>query len=68
MKQIYFLSAFALLSARLLADAPSLSADDKQFFSGKVLPLLKQRCYECHSHESNKIKGGLAIQLPRRPA
>lgn len=29
-------------------------------FSSKVLPLLKQRCFECHSHE-RKIKGGLAL-------
>jgi len=29
-------------------------------FSSKVLPLLKQRCFECHSHEK-KIKGGLAL-------
>ena len=33
-------------------------ADD--FFTQKVEPLLKQRCFECHSHE-NKIKGELAL-------
>ena len=32
------------------------------FFESKVLRLLQQRCYECHSHE-NKIKGGLALDL-----
>ncbi len=32
------------------------------FFESKVLPLLQQRCYECHSHEK-KIKGGLALDL-----
>ncbi len=30
------------------------------FFETKVLPVLQQRCYECHSHEK-KIKGGLAL-------
>lgn len=35
-------------------------AQDAAFFEAKVLPLLKQRCFECHSHE-NKIKGGLAL-------
>lgn len=34
------------------------SAED--FFVSKVEPLLKQRCFECHSHEK-KIKGGLAL-------
>jgi mono/diheme cytochrome c family protein len=29
-------------------------------FSSKIEPLLKQRCFECHSHEK-KIKGGLAL-------
>lgn len=32
------------------------------FFESKVLPILQQRCYECHSHEK-KIKGGLALDL-----
>lgn len=35
-------------------------ADDASFFDSKVLPILKQRCFECHSH-GTKIKGGLAL-------
>jgi hypothetical protein len=35
-------------------------AADEAFFDSKVLPILKQRCFECHSHGS-KIKGGLAL-------
>lgn len=35
-------------------------AQDAAFFEAKVLPLLQQRCFECHSHET-KIKGGLAL-------
>ncbi len=31
-----------------------------EFFAAKVQPLLKARCYECHSHEG-KIKGGLVL-------
>lgn len=30
------------------------------YFREKVEPILKSRCYECHSHEK-KIKGGLAL-------
>ena len=36
-----------------------LQADD--FFATKIEPLLKLRCYECHSHASSKMKGGLAL-------
>jgi hypothetical protein len=31
-----------------------------EFFTSKIEPLLKQRCYECHSHEK-KMKGGLTL-------
>ena len=36
----------------------SVCADD--FFTSKVEPLLRKRCYECHSH-AGKINGGLAL-------
>ena len=32
-----------------------------EFFEERILPLLKQRCYECHSHEFGKAKGGLVL-------
>ncbi|RFC45674.1 MAG: Protein of unknown function DUF1549/DUF1553/Planctomycete cytochrome C [Verrucomicrobia bacterium] len=35
-------------------------AADPVFFESKVLPILQQRCFECHSH-GTKIKGGLAL-------
>lgn len=31
-----------------------------EFFSSKIEPLLKQHCYECHSHEG-RMKGGLTL-------
>jgi len=31
------------------------------FFEKEIAPILKQRCYECHSHESGKAKGGLVL-------
>jgi hypothetical protein len=37
---------------------PSAGADE--FFTDQVEPLLKKRCYECHSHEG-EIEGGLAL-------
>jgi hypothetical protein len=30
-------------------------------FAEKVLPLLKENCYKCHSHESSEMKGGLTL-------
>jgi hypothetical protein len=41
-----------------LTGLSSVFADD--FFTAKIEPLLRQRCYECHSHEK-KMKGGLTL-------
>jgi len=41
-----------------LTGLSSVFADE--FFTSKIEPLLKQRCYECHSHEK-KMKGGLTL-------
>jgi mono/diheme cytochrome c family protein len=41
-----------------LTGLSSVFADE--FFTAKIEPLLKQRCYECHSHEK-KMKGGLTL-------
>src|SRR5687768_15020537 len=37
------------------------AAADEAFFREKVEPVLKQHCYECHSREAEKIKGGLLL-------
>jgi hypothetical protein len=31
------------------------------FFRDEVAPILKQRCFECHSHSSGVMEGGLAL-------
>ncbi|MBU6180921.1 MAG: DUF1549 domain-containing protein, partial [Verrucomicrobia bacterium] len=36
------------------------AADNDAFFREKVEPILRARCYECHSH-AGKIKGGLVL-------
>ncbi len=43
----------------LFVGASTAHAED--YFTAKIEPLLKQRCYECHSHESGKMKGGLTL-------
>jgi len=42
-----------------LCAAPS--AADLDFFEKKVRPILVERCYECHSAEAGKSKGGLTV-------
>ena len=37
------------------------SVKDVEFFEDEIVPILKRRCYECHSHESGKAKGGLVL-------
>jgi hypothetical protein len=31
------------------------------FFSSRIQPLLERHCYECHSHQAKKVKGGLVL-------
>jgi len=53
-----WLMAAAGLMARLAAAAEP--AADPAFFADRVLPILKARCFECHSHGAS-IEGGLAL-------
>ena len=39
----------------------NLIADDNHFFESKIRPVLSEKCYECHSSKSAKIKGGLRL-------
>ena len=39
-----------------------LGAEPKaESFSRQIEPLLKTHCFKCHSHDSGKMKGGLAL-------
>ncbi|MDF1656304.1 MAG: DUF1553 domain-containing protein [Verrucomicrobiales bacterium] len=49
----------ALLSSLSAASAVDLSREDLQFFESKIRPALVTHCYECHSQEADKRKGGL---------
>ena len=42
-------------------DADATDASGIEFFEKRIQPLLKQRCFQCHSHESGKAKGGLVL-------
>ena len=49
--------AFALAASPL----PASNREALEFFEAKIRPLLVERCYECHSAESKKLKGGLRL-------
>src|SRR6185369_16384963 len=53
----------ALASALRAADAatPAISSSDMQFFESKIRPVLVDRCYKCHSRDSDKVRGGLML-------
>ncbi len=44
---------------------PSFAPEAVEFFQQKVQPLLKARCFECHSKDSKRLEGGL--RLDARP-
>lgn len=53
-----------LLAVSLAGLATSAWADetgDKEFFVQKIQPILNDHCTKCHSHEANKMKGGLVV-------
>ena len=51
-----------VLSSMLVADdGPSRNEAADVFFKENVQPILKQHCYECHSHRANKVSGGLVL-------
>jgi hypothetical protein len=49
------------LGAEIASMSPAISAPDLQFFETKIRPVLIERCYQCHSHDADKIKGGLML-------
>ena len=40
---------------------PPFPAEDLEFFEKRIRPLLAERCYECHSADAKKLKGGLHL-------
>ena len=46
-------------------DIPHFSDQDIQFFERRIRPVLAESCYKCHSHQSEKLKGGLFLDSRR---
>ena len=49
----------ALAEAQEESPPAKLSPEQTAFFENEVRPILVKRCYECHSEEAGKRKGGL---------
>ena len=57
-----FLAAAALaLGMGTMARGEELSKDQTEFFEKKIRPGLVEHCYECHSAQSEKLKGKLLL-------
>lgn len=59
-------SVFAVKSrkasaSRKLEIIPQVAAQSADFFEQKIRPTLADKCYKCHSANSEKIKGGLQL-------
>ncbi len=62
MKTHTLLSVLSILSVLSHgATAADLSPADREFFESKVRPVLSGQCYDCHSVEKGKSKGGLTL-------
>ena len=60
-KPAFILTGALALAFPTFADEPTKEQLD--FFQGKILPILSDKCYKCHSLESGKSKGGLTVDL-----
>ncbi len=63
-KPAILLSAFCFLLPLAACLAAHADDEDKQgieFFEKKIRPVLVKHCYECHSADSKKLKGGLLL-------
>ncbi len=50
-----------IISVPVHAQNSEPTAEQTQFFNDKVLPVLAENCYRCHSAEGGKDKGGLTL-------
>ena len=54
----FVFSLFLFVNCGLTAEP---TTEQVEFFETKVRPVLAERCYKCHSHQSEKLKGGLFL-------
>lgn len=54
-------SLLLVLAAQAGAAYGELTDEQRNFFERKIRPVLVEQCYECHSTQSKKVKGGLML-------
>ncbi len=59
MRWLCGLALVSLISSRCAA--ATVDAAGTEFFESKIRPILADNCYQCHSQQSKKIKGGLLL-------
>ena len=42
-------------------DSVKFSREQVEFYEKQVEPILEENCYNCHSHQADKIKGGFVL-------
>ncbi len=57
---VILLCLWGLSSPVVLAQNPTITEAQREFFEKKIRPVLAEKCYDCHN-SSNKKKGGLAL-------
>ena len=57
---VLILCLWALSSPVVLAENPTITEAQREFFEKKIRPVLAEQCYDCHN-SNNKKKGGLAL-------
>jgi len=61
MTSIRSIYLWLLLPFGMTAQAEELTSERLQFFENKIRPVLSENCYECHSENAKKLKGGLLL-------
>ncbi|MEQ9409055.1 MAG: DUF1553 domain-containing protein [Fuerstiella sp.] len=58
-------TAMVLTAVLMMLRLPAVHADDRaqqlEFFEARIRPVLVRHCYECHSAESDEVRGGLQL-------
>ncbi len=60
-ERLFRLALFLLFFLPALAPAAEPTREQLEFFEKRIRPVLVNRCYECHSADAKKLKGGLAL-------
>ncbi|HMC28737.1 MAG TPA: c-type cytochrome domain-containing protein, partial [Verrucomicrobiae bacterium] len=54
-------TSLGMVLALLTIFPTALRGEDFDFFEKKIRPIFTERCYECHSSQSKKVKGGFLL-------